>query len=266
MMKKLGIFGLVVLITAGTILYFQTSYRVSRQLNKAYENYQAGEKAETIAERKEAFNKALKTYKKLEESNDPASGNGKLYYNVGNSYFQLEQYPWAILNYHRALRLRPQDSKVQNNLSIAQKRLNISQAQTITPFKKVFFFHYAYSLPERLQIFAAFAIASILLGSLAIWLRNHWVQKIALAFCLGALMMFLSLGYTRYLEPVGGVLVQSTYLYRDAGWQYAKVGEEPVMSGMRVEVLDVLEDGKWVKIVTTDGTLGYIPYDSIRVI
>lgn len=235
-------------------------------LKDAYQSYKSAEIAKTIAERKANFNKALGIYNDLETQFNPTFGNGKLYYNIANSFFQVEEYSWAVLHYYRSIALMPREGNPKRNLDVTLEKLGLAKSPELTTFEKIFFFHYLLSLPERLQVFFFIGLLFVLLTCLTIF----WPKQILKRFCilvgivLGVLL--LSLGYTAYLAPIEAVLVKSTLLYRDAGEQYAKVSDQPVLSGNKVQVLDVLQQGKWLKILTPAGELGFVPYTAIRVI
>jgi tetratricopeptide (TPR) repeat protein len=235
-------------------------------IQEANTSYSEGENSETISQRKEAFNHALDLYTHLAE-NPLKYSDGKLDYNIANTYFQLEQYPWAILYYYRALALRPTDEKVKQNLAMGLKKLDISPESEGGSFlQSLFFWHNSYSLPERLQ--ALFILGVLLLGAISayIWRREHWMIYLILGLFVCWATLLLSVGYTRYFSPIEGVLVHSTALYKDAGEQYAKVDDQPILKGVKVRVLDVLQQGKWLKVYTTSGEIGYIPYTTIRII
>lgn len=237
----------------------------SETIQEAYASYQSGEKASTISQRKEAFNHALALYTQLAESN-PTYGDGKLYYNIANTYFQLGEYPWAIFYYYRALSLRPTDEKVKHNLNVSLKKLNLSQASEPTAFQNLIFFHTYFSLPERLQLFFILGLIVLACASVYIWQRQKWLAYALLGLALCWLAILLSVGYTRYFSPIEGVVVNSTALYKDAGEQYAKASDQPILGGVKVRVLDILPEGKWLKIYTPSGEVGYVPFTVIRVI
>jgi tetratricopeptide (TPR) repeat protein len=241
------------------IIYWVINETVSRdQLTEAYNAYLKGEKATTIAERKEAFNQSLEIYTQLNQSFSPTFGNGKLYFNIANSYFQLEQYPLAIYYYYQAQTLRPRDDKITYNLQIAQQKLGI------TPDKSKIDEYL--SLPERLQLFFGLSFAVLGFASLYIWYPFSLFKRMVILFSLLAALVFTNLIFTKYVTPLEGVLIRGASLHRDAGEQYALVSEEPLLSGTKVDVLNVSNQGQWLKIETPDGNLGFIPKDSIRVI
>ena len=47
----------------------------------------------------------------------------ELYYNLGNSYYKMNDMAHAILNYERGLKLDPSDSDIRYNLSIARSKI-----------------------------------------------------------------------------------------------------------------------------------------------
>jgi tetratricopeptide (TPR) repeat protein len=268
---KNPIFYLFCLIVLGGVLNYYISYspvteKTKREMASAYKDYERGETAKSLGERREAFNQALKLYTEFETQYGPNFGDGVLYYNIANSYFQLEEYPMAVLYYYRALQLMPRDEKASNNLQVTLGKLGIEPKNETSVFQRIFFFHTHLSLPERLQLFSLFAIAALILSSAFIWQRRMWMKKVIFLLALFSSVMLISLGYSHYLAPIEGVIIRSTGLFRDAGFQYAKVVEDPVLSGNKVEVVDVLEEGKWLKVLTPDGHLGYIPSESVRII
>lgn len=220
--------------------------------------YRSGEEAQTIADRKKAFNEALGDYMQLETEYKPRFGNGKLYYNLGNTYFQLGEYPWAIFYYMKAQALMPRSKSVETNLALAKSKLSLPDSD----LSSLNFL----SLPERLQLFAALAVIALLLLSAWIWMDNHWFKNSAFVVLALAGLVLLSLAYTRYLAPLEGVFIQASDVYRDAGKQYAKVGEEPVSAGSTVEVLGKDPSGKWFKILTPKGAMGYVSQEALRVV
>ena len=69
-----------------------------------------------------------------------------LYYNLGNSRFKQGELAQAILNYERALRLKPNYKDAQYNLAFAQSRItdNIVEQPDCPP-----------ALPPRSRVMAA---------------------------------------------------------------------------------------------------------------
>lgn len=231
----------------------------------AYESYMAAEKASTVAERKDKFNQALQEYKKLEETYDPANGNGVLYYDIGNSYYQLEAYPWAIYYFYKALKLAPNDEQIRANLNAALTKVDLPPAQQSSFFERLFLLR-GFSLPTRFQLFFFSALFFFVSLSAYFWLTDRRLLNLAVPLGLLTLFFFVNTAYERYMAPMEGVLVKAAMLYRDAGNQYAKVTEEYIVPGIKVEVLDQRENGRWLKILTPSGQLGYVTADSLQIL
>ncbi|MDR2907953.1 MAG: tetratricopeptide repeat protein, partial [Bacteroidales bacterium] len=62
----------------------------------------------------------------------------ELYYNLGNSYFRLGDYPHAILYYEKAKRLSPKDPDLLMNLGIAKTKI----ADKFETLPDIFFVHW----------------------------------------------------------------------------------------------------------------------------
>lgn len=264
MLKELNpfyIIGGIICVFLLSLLYFLVQNLPEEQLQKAFDSYVSGENAVTVVQRQENFNRALSIYTDLEKSYAPDYGNGKLYYNIANAYFQLENYPQALLYYYRALKLAPNDSKMQQNLATALQQLKLPKAEP-----EFSYITWNIALPKRLQLFFASALLLLFFLSAYLWLELAWLKNLAILCGVGALLLLLSVGYSRYLSPIEAVMMRSTAMYRDAGTQYAKVSEEPVLSGSKVVVLDVLQEGRWLKIKTPDGKFGYVQQEAIRLI
>ena len=262
---------LIILIFTGAFVshfVYEHAEKVDRleTLKKAYEGYTKGEDAGSVGKREEAFNNSLQYYMDLERDYQPAYGNGKLYFDIGNTYFQLGNYPFAVLYYYKALELMPRGDVVERNLSTALNKLGIGASENNTVFQNIFFFHFYLSVPERLQLFTLFSIAAFLLLSVFIWSRKEVFKAFGTVATLVALLFLSSFLFSYYMSPIEAVIVKSSSLYRDSGFQYAKVQEEPVLSGNKVEVLDVADKGAWLKIRLPGGELGYVPQESLRII
>lgn len=231
-------------------------------LKEAQNLYRAAEEAVTVNERKELFNQALEKYLVLEKAYQPVFGNGKLFYNIGNTYYQLEEYPLSILYFERAKKLNPRNLRIQENLSIAQNKIQLPN----DPFSPSFYDFSFFSLSEKLFFLGVLALILTLMGSLWIWKQKKMIASLSLPFIFLFLLIGVSVMYTAYISPVYGILIKATSLYRDAGEQYAPIAEKPFPPGSKAEVLDQKNEGRWLKVRMQDKTIGYTSLDTIRLI
>jgi len=256
------VLALIGLIAFGLIAFRRNDPR----LQQATDHYQKGELATTIAERKTAFNAALDLYVALEQDYHPQFGTGKLYYDIGNTYYNLEAYPWAILYYHRAQRLMPRNDQVTYNLTTTIKQLQLPPDNPSSAFFRFLSLHTYLSIPEQLQLFGGVSIIALLFASCYIWTNNKWFKKGVVICSILIALLLLGFAYARYLTPLEAILVQSVELRRDAGLQYAKVDMTPIHAGSKVEIIDITSNGAWLKIKISGESLGFIPQESIRLI
>lgn len=261
-------FCLFILVVLGVLsslifLFFQGD---DPRIQQAEQSYYKGESAKSIGERKQSFNSSLSAFLDLEQDYNPQFGNGKLFYNIGNTYFQLEQYPLSILYFLKAQSLMPREDSIQNNLAVANEKLGLEAKSEVSAFSKILFIHYLFSLPERLQLLSLAIFLSLVLVSNYLWLKFSWFLKAAYLMLFLSLLLFLSVSYTRFLAPINAVIIKPTDLFLDAGSQYTRVGNKPLPAGSQVEIIGSKTNGKWFKVRTPNGDPGFIPQESFRVV
>jgi tetratricopeptide (TPR) repeat protein len=235
------------------------------RLQQAEDSYHKGEAAKTISERKEGFNEALELFLKLDAEYLPHFGTGRLDYNIGNTYFQLEEYPLAILYYKKAENLMPRSELVKRNLSQAENKIGLHEENKHGILDTLLLKPYL-SLPERLQLFFIFSLFTLIFTSAWLWTKNQWFSKSAVLFLIPAFLLLLNLTFSYYFSPVHGVLIQSAELRRDAGMQFAKVSEQPILAGTTLEVTGTSMNGRWLRVVLPNGEFGFVPIESLKLI
>jgi len=94
-----------------------------------------------------AYEEALMLYSQILES---GFESGELYYNLGNTYYKIEESGYAVLFYERARRLMPDDDDLLNNIDL----ISISLADRITPLPELFYVRYWNSFRNMLNMSA----------------------------------------------------------------------------------------------------------------
>lgn len=257
---------LIILILFFIFYFIYIPKSETQLLTQAQNSYKEALNAPTVIQREEGFNRALDIYTTLEEQYHPTHGNGKLYTHIAATFFQLEQYPWAALNYYQAKALMPRDEEIISQLKSTLKKLHMDTPTEDSVFKKVFFFHTYLSLPERLQILSFCIFAGLGLASLYIWKKFQFMKSLIALVILAGMIFFISVIYTKYFEPLEGVIVQASMLYRETHLKPPFIDAQPLLEGSKIEILDVLEEGRWLKIRTSKGLIGFIPSESTRLI
>lgn len=185
-----------------------------------------------------------------------------LYYNLGNAYYRTGQMGLAILNYERALRLKPGMSDARENLALAESHT----VDRITPLPRLFIVQWVDFLCTRI--------------SPAAW-RVVWLVLLALV---GLSVVVLRLAPGRGLRKAGFIvgvltlllLVIATLLLISSTRRYNSHSEAVVMQpaitvksspeGQSTDKL-ILHEGTcliitdslsgWYKITIADGTTGW---------
>jgi tetratricopeptide (TPR) repeat protein len=229
-------------------------------LQEANASYQQGENATSFEERRLAFNRALHLFSLLEEktpSPTPALNRA-----IGDSYFQLGEYAWAILYYQRAFKTDPHDPLLIDHLSKAQQKLGLpidssSHQDTIKPILK---------LSKQYELFFWIFLLTFLICSTLIWFPFSWSFKCAIS---SIFLLFLSLGgilFSYYSTPIEGILVTSTGFYRAPDWNQPQLTNYPLLAGSKVKILQMTSEGNWLKITNATDLIGYIPTAALRLI
>jgi len=259
-----------VIVCCAILLFFLVHYlsEVTQEgaapyLEQIQRDYTDAENSDKQNIRKEKFTQALNGLVAIEEKYKPIMGDGKIYSNIGTVFFQLQEIPLAILNYYKALALRPRDTLLKNNLKTAEEKAGIQQQTQESPLDSLFFFHNKLSLPERIQAFSFFTLLAAASMAGYAWLKNRWLDKLALISASIAVIFLLSLAWTNYFSASEGVLTQSSKLFRGPGEQFAKAIDEPISGGSKVQILDA-SNTKWVKILTDQGIIGYVNITDIQ--
>ncbi len=193
-----------------------------------------------------------------------ASGvrNGKLYYNIGNAWFRLDDMGRAILNYRRSTLYNPADPNLEQNIQFARsRRVNrIEAQQRDRVFKTLFFIHY--DVPTRIR-FGIFLGAFVLLWCAAIaavFYRRGWVRTLIISLAVVCVIFLISLisekvSMTR--NPAGVVIAPEVTARKGAGETYQPSFTAPLYSGTEFDLLEQRPD--WWYIELEDGARSWIP-------
>ena len=104
MMRGSILLGLLVLW--GGVVYATDSQALFEQGNRYFQD--------------EEFRKAIETYTEILSQGEESV---EVYFNLGNAYYKVGEPAKAIFNYERALRLRPRDQDILDNLALANHHI-----------------------------------------------------------------------------------------------------------------------------------------------
>jgi hypothetical protein len=187
--------------------------------------------------------------------------NGKLYYNIGNAYFRLDDLGRTILNYRRAGQFLSGDENLTQNLRYARSRRadQIEQKQETQVLEALLFWHYDLSAGTRTVIFAVFFLAFWALASLRLFFSGR-IPGALLAACAALALLFLgSLAWEMTAGNRGGgvILAEQVTARKGDGDTYEPSFNEPLHAGTEFELLE--DRGDWYQVELADGQRCWIP-------
>ncbi len=227
---------------------------------EANESFQAGNEAAAgdPSSAHQHYRGAALRYERLIDEGGLA--NGKLYYNLGNAYFRMGDIGRAILNYRRALRLRPGDENIRRNLDYARsQRLDrIEDSSSDQALHTLLFWHYDLSPSTRWTLFAVAWIAVWGLAAMRLK-RPRFVSSAVLAVvgfiavALGTSVAASSFGAT---DNAGVITELETVARKGDARSYAPAFEQPLHAGLEFKLLEARRD--WLHVELPDGRTAWV--------
>ncbi|UCF05330.1 MAG: tetratricopeptide repeat protein [bacterium] len=188
--------------------------------------------------------------------------NGKLYYNIGNTYFRLGDIGRAILNYKRAALYSPNDPNLRQNLEFARSRRadKVEATQREKVFKTLFFIHYDIPSRIRFMIFtAAFALVWIC-AILFLFLHGSGIRLILVIAAVVSTIFLTSLvveAVSLSRHPEGVIVADEVVARKGDAETYQPSFTEPLHSGTEFSLVE-RRDGWW-QIELQSGARSWIP-------
>jgi len=212
------------------------------------------------------YEQALKTYLTI-ESKDKFSSD--LYYNIGNTYFRLNDYPNSILYYERGIKLKPNDENLKTNLKVAKSRLK-GDVYIVPDF---FLLRWWKAISNILTP-SSWTIASIimLIISSVIFILYYFSvnKKIILfySFILSILLLittvFAGLSRQNTMQSKNIAIVFDSQTYGKDSPDVNSTDKIRIYKGQKVKIID--KSTNWIKIKTEDGKEAWIENKNIVII
>lgn len=215
------------------------------------------------------FSDASAAWTSIEESGQKSA---KLYYNLGNAWFKQGNYPKAILNYERALRLDPSYSDVRYNLEFTSNFVQ-DKIEPVPEFilksvaRKVC---YVMGSNAWAVIFLVLLAAALVMGLL--FLLGSSVGKRRAGFYCGIVLLLLSAGALSFsiwqksdsVKTDTAIVMSPVSSVKSSPSSGSSKDLFVIHEGTKVTILD--EVGTWRNISLADGRQGWIPASDIEII
>lgn len=215
------------------------------------------------------FSDASAAWTSIEESGQKSA---KLYYNLGNAWFKQGNYPKAILNYERALRLDPSYSDDRYNLEFTSNFVQ-DKIEPVPEFilksvaRKVC---YVMGSNAWAVIFLVLLAAALVMGLL--FLLGSSVGKRRAGFYCGIVLLLLSAGALSFsiwqksdsVKTDTAIVMSPVSSVKSSPSSGSSKDLFVIHEGTKVTILD--EVGTWRNISLADGRQGWIPASDIEII
>lgn len=192
-----------------------------------------------------------------------------LYYNLGNTYYRLDRFGLAILNYERALRLRPGMSDARDNLALA----NSHTVDRIAELPRLFVVNWYIALITRISpsswrvitlLFFILCLAAVTVIALS---RNVTLRKSALAVAIAAAVLFilsllLMIASTSHFNARAEAIVMEPSVTVKSSPEHQSADKLILHEGTKVTISETLSG--WNKITLSDGTTGWCKSSAIE--
>lgn len=234
-----------------------TAFSSVEQLNvaKANKAYSAG-----------SFTVAADLYQKVAEA---GYASPELYYNLGNTYYKMNDYSKAILWYERAKLLDPGSEDINFNLNVANTKIS----DKIEPLPELFYKRWFNGLVQLFSVdtWAMMSVCMFIAGLLGLVLylasRVLILRKIGFWFASGLFILFF---FTLVFAWNGHIFTKSA----DEAIVFAPtitVKSSPdekstdlfvLHEGAKVKLLDNISG--WYEIRIANGSVGWLPRNSLE--
>ena len=249
-MKKLAIFLLAMVFSVAGLAQENNSFE---EANAAYNE---GD-----------YEQAMTIYGNIVDS---GLESAELYYNMGNTYYKMRQYPMAILYYEKALKLDPGDEDIRTNLEIA----NLAVVDKINVLPQSFIERWWNSLKSSLSAdgwawVSVIAFALFLLCLFAFLMaRRTGLRKagffvgLLVAICL-VLSVVFAVGKYQDLRQQDEAIVMTPTVTVKSSPSENSVDLFVLHEGTKVRVMD--NTNGWNKIKIADGSVGWLQAETMTV-
>jgi tetratricopeptide (TPR) repeat protein len=214
------------------------------------------------------YNDAINTYNSILKTQEHSA---ELYFNLGNSHYKLNHIAHSIYNYEKALILNPTDKEIKQNLVFA----NTMKVDALEVLPEIGYTKYFNKFTSVLNTDTWAILSVIFVVLFAVLLISYYFtlstkfKRIFFSSSFGFLLLALiTLSFTYYKNNQETVTKPAIIFAKES-----KVKTEPnfksqdafiLHEGTKVNVLDT--EGNWNKIKLTNGKIGWILKDDIKLI
>jgi len=215
------------------------------------------------------YEKSIEVYFEILDSGVHSS---ELYYNLGNSFYKLNDIPNSILFYEKSLKLNPTDKDIINNL----KMVNNAIIDDITKIPEPFFDNQLNKISNNLS-YSNWGLISLIISFLFLLLfifyffskepivkRTSFTLLLVLLFLIGITTKISLHAYEKnHLEKYAIIFSSKIEIKSEPNQRSENL--LILHMGTKVKIIDSFND-EWVKIKLVNGQEGWINNNEIKII
>lgn len=229
------------------------------------QNEKTFEKANNLF-KSQKYSEALEIYHNIEKSGLP---NSELFFNIGNTYYRLEDWGNAILYFEKAKKLSPSDDDIQFNLKMANLKIidKFNENERVTLFdyyiNAINVFHsntWVYLSILSFTLLLIFAYQVIYSKSESAKRFSFLISLISL-FIFVVLTVFAYSTYTYNTSNTYAIMTDSNSMIKNAPDSNS---QDLIMihNGTKLQIIELNDN--WAKVKLPDGNVGWIDKSTIK--
>ena len=212
------------------------------------------------------FTNAADLYKQVLSSGNES---WELYYNLGNSYFKMNDFASAILYYEKAKKLNPGDEDINFNLKVANNKI----ADKIEPLPEMFYKRWYRNLVELFpvdswaRITVLTFILSLFFALFYVMFQRIYLRKVGfwggiLFFVLSLVSFHFSFQNFKTLQNNTEAIIFTPTVTIKSSPDEKSIDLFVLHEGTKVKILDNI--GNWYEIRIANGSVGWLPVSSLE--
>lgn len=212
-----------------------------------------------------AYDSAARVYESIINK---GYSSATLYYNLGNTYYKLRNYPLAILYYEKSLKLDPNNIDTKHNIEIAKAFISDKIEEVPEFFLKTWWNKLGNIFTINTWAIISLIIFGLLLLCLFLYLTARTRALKKSMFFSSLLMIILVVGtfsisfkkYNYIKNHNEGIIIIPTITVKSSP-SSSSVDLFVLHEGSKVKILD--ETDNWGKIKIANGSTGWLPTSAI---
>ncbi len=202
---------------------------------------------------------------------DAGYESATLYYNLGNAYYRQEEYGQSILNYERALRLKPNYRDAKQNLDLVCSKTE----DEIAPLPELFIVQWGRSIISwfsprgwRILLLCLALILGTLL-TLFILSNDYRTRRSSLIAGIVILVLIITCSACSVAASIrynshNKAIVTSPMVVVKSSPETGSIDKLVLHEGTKVDIQETI--GEWHKIHIADGNTGWVEQSEITII